>query len=333
MIAFERPEAFLLVTIILPVFLFLALLEVQKQRKVRRELAISESRVLAEVARKFVIALLILVFFSASLAQLKIQGATHVVERGGEIVFCVDNTKSMDARATADSPSRIERSRAIALRVREDLPFARVAVCALGGTAFWLIPPSQATNDRKILTSVINDFVVSQSSFGKGTNILGSLKDIAQDVKDRYPDCAELPLVMVFTDGEETVSHASPDEDISHIRECGTLFVLVGVGEGGGAQIPHFMDDGSPTGFYEVWGSQIYTSFLKEDYLKDIAQRIDGQYFFESERETIARFVKSNLANTPGRETVEEKKERNISHFFIAPLLVLCGVFVKKYIL
>jgi hypothetical protein len=93
------------------------------------------------------------------------------------------------------------------------------------------------------------------------------------------------------------------------------------------------MDDGSPTGFYETHGSEIYTSFLREDYLRDIAQKIGGQYFFESERETIARFVKSNLAKTPGRETVEEKNERNISHFFIAPLLVLCGVFVKRYIL
>lgn len=329
----ERPEAFLLVVITFPICLFLALHEIRKQRRIRRELALTEGRVLAEVYRKYAIVLAILVFFSVSFAQLKVQGATHAVERGGEIVYCIDNTKSMDARETVDSPSKIERSRAIALRVVEDLPFAYVAVCALGGSAFWLIPPSQATNDRKILASVINDFIVSQSSFGKGTNILGSLKDVARDVKEKYPDCKDLPLVVVFTDGEETVSHASPDEDIAYIRECGVLFVLVGVGEKGGAKIPHFMDDGQPTGFYETYGGEWYTSFLKEDYLKDVAQRVGGQYFFESERETIARFVQSNLAKTPGRESVLEKSERNISHFFIAPLLILCGVFVKKYIL
>lgn len=332
----ERPEVFFLPIMAMPIIIFLVLWELRAHRRIERELLISYDGIFRKLLIKTVWTLLIFLSLSALLAQINISGGTYVVKAGGEMELAFDNTESMDARMAYNFPSRGERSKNIAFDILENTHFVRVGVCTFGGFANCIVPTPQLTDDRKILTTVIEDFVLPDLSLGKGTNLVGSLKDMAQEIIEYYPNSDKLPLVVVFTDGEENnISDPSENsEDIAYLRESGILFIFVGVGEVEGARIPRFDKKGKTTGSYSLYMGEPYVSFLKEDYLRDLSQRIGGQYFFENERKELKDFIKSSLLYTFRSETVEERAWKNISRFFIIPLLVLFIVpYARRYII
>ena len=331
MVFFERPEAFFLLPVFVLVILAAVIWEARKQTRAHVELYLSVQGIGRQIFSKGMLAVFALVLFSALLAQPKITGAIISVEVGGEVVLCFDNTESMDARKTVDSPSRLERSKRGALRILEDFHFIGVGICTLSETVRFPIPLSQITQDKQIVRVVVEDFIVSGAPLEEGTHVVGSLRDVAEVILEKYADSDQLPVVVALTDGEDTLTSGSIEEDIAYLKESGIPFALVGVGEAEGATIPRFRADGRPIGYYATYGGERYVSYLREEFLQNLAEQIGGEYFSEDEPGKLARFVRAHLPEIHrGRE---ERGAKSISYALILPLILLVGIFMKKYII
>lgn len=333
---FVHPEALWLIIACFFLAVFLAYLETREQKEAARALATHfHIRITQKVIIKFYLAFLALALLSFLLAgpQAKRTG-TDLGGFEGMVVFAFDSTKSMEARTSPELLSRLERSKELALRILDDLDNAAVGICVFGATHNCLISPAQLERDSRVARTVISDFVVTNAAYGAGSDITASLKSIAEEIVGHYGDRDVHPLVVVFTDGEQTVIPSA--EDIVYMKNSGVRFVLIGVGEREGAAIPVFKD-GKFTGQYEEFRGRAYISFLDEAYLRDLARRVGGEYFFEKERARIGKFVKANLPKSKVEQMPATRATAKNTHIVFWPALLLAItafiIFTKKYIL
>lgn len=336
----DKPEVFFAIIIATSILALvfvsaLAFREARIQKKIAAELETSSKGFVRKIFQKSLLSLAMLWAIIFLVAMPKIKSEFLRAETVGEISFMFDNTKSMDARKTPAGPSRLERSKDIGLSILEDLKFVDASICSFGGTVNCLVPPSTATGDKKILRGVIQDFIVPDETLGRGSNIIGSLRGMAEELKLTYG--SNTPPVVVFTDGEETIS---PDfKDLLHIKDSGVLFIFIGVGEREGAKIPKFSSfDGRFIEQYEIFKGAPYVSFLKEEYLERLAGDIGGKYFFEEDRHKITQFVKSNVSRKSGEGKKHEQSHlvsetpRYIEVPSLAAIILLLAVFVRKHV-
>lgn len=212
-------------------------------------------------------------------------GALPEVERSGpETVLVLDASNSMLARDV--DPSRLERQRALALRLAERLP-GKVGVVYFAGRGYVLSPLTVDPGAVRMYVEAVAPVRVGRG----GTSLAGGL---AEALKVLEGGEGSMPgAVVLFSDGEETMD-GPLDEAVGRAARLGVPVHAVGVGTSRGGPIPLGPDaalDARPAGWWDRAGEdylrgsdgEVVITRLHEEILRTIAEATGGGYLSPEE--------------------------------------------------
>lgn len=240
-----------------------------------------------------------LVLCMASLARPTTSGKTTWRQRGIDIVFVHDFSKSMLARDVY--PNRLDRSLKEAEILLSHLAADRVAtVVYAGGAAHFplthdhvsarmlyqglrpsdLAPGSDQGQAIRMATCILvpepgNQELCEILAPSSGGNPLrGSAVDLH----------AEAPLVdtrarviVLFSDGEDSEGHAL--EEVAIAESLGIEFFVVAVGTNKGELLPRLDDEGEVSGWEKDEAGAFVTTTLASDHLRALSEAAKGHYY------------------------------------------------------
>jgi Ca-activated chloride channel family protein len=176
------------------------------------------------VAWRYWLALLLVVTALARPQWGRVDGGPSS-EAPGEVLIALDLSRSM--LASDVSPTRLERARAVATRLAEELPDRRVGLIGFAGAAYLLAPPSE---DRAVLRAYL-PAMAPEHIAEQGT----SFADLLDVALASFSGAEQGRALVVLTDGEVEPSvwqNRMPAFLSRHIR-----IVAVGVGTPAGGGI------------------------------------------------------------------------------------------------
>jgi von Willebrand factor type A domain len=126
----------------------------------------------------------------------------HRVRSDAQAWFVLDTSLSMKASASPTSPTRFERAKSLAIRLRAALGDVPVGLASITDRA---LPHLFPTGDREAFTETVNKVIGIEKpppSDGMGVRIttLGAISRIATD--NFFAPSARKRLIVLFTDGE-----------------------------------------------------------------------------------------------------------------------------------
>lgn len=139
------------------------------------------------------------------------RSTTHRVRPDAEVLVVVDISRSMLARRSPTAPSRLDRAKATATRVRESLPDVRVGIASLTNRVLpHLFPSADEEVFRRTLQRAIrvehpppgSSFLTPQQRAVRNATTFSSLAGVASN--HFFAPSAEHRLLVVLTDGEST---------------------------------------------------------------------------------------------------------------------------------
>jgi Ca-activated chloride channel homolog len=175
------------------------------------------------VAWRFWLAMLLVVTALARPQWGRVEGGPSG-DAPGEVLIALDLSRSM--LASDVSPTRLERARAIATRLSDDLPDRRVGLIGFAGAAYLLAPPSE---DRAVLRTYL-PAMAPEHMAEQGTSF-AALLDVAMA---SFGETEQGRALVVLTDGEVEPGvwqNRMPAILARHIR---VVAVGVGTPAGGG---------------------------------------------------------------------------------------------------
>lgn len=228
--------------------------------------------------------------------------------QSGEVLIALDLSRSMLAKDVA--PSRLERGRAIAAQLAEDLRDQKIGLLTFAGTAHLLAPPA---DDRSLfngyLPNLLPDHVLDQ-----GTN-LASLLEVAAAAFS--PKSSQRRLVII-SDGEAE-SDAWRDR-LADLRARNIAVIAIGVGTPAGAIITGA--DGRP--LLDGSGTPVF-SRLDVASLREIAGESGGEYLDEKDaaEAAVVAGVGYGTAFDAALGSSGSRRADRFSYFLIAAVLML----------
>lgn len=232
-----------------------------------------------------------------------------VVRADAEVYVVFDVTLSMAASAAAGAPTRLERAKQFALRLRDRLPELPVGVASFTQRS---VPQLFPTADRAVFAGVVEESVQlweprPQGSFRPGTRAT-DLESIAELGGNGYfaPE-AKQRLIVVLTDGESIQTYPQRiAEGLRRGRRVKVIFVHVW----GGTEQIHLRDGGvDPSYLADSAGAQL---------LRELAAETEGRVFGEDD---VSEVVQRTREDVGGGATRRQGVER--SRTPLAPWLVL----------
>ncbi|HVI33713.1 vWA domain-containing protein [Phenylobacterium sp.] len=230
-------------------------------------------------------------------------------EAPGEVLIALDLSRSMLAQDVA--PTRLERARALAARLAEDLPDRRVGLIAFAGSAHLLAPPSE---DRAVLRAYLPRMAPEHMP-EPGT----SFPDLLDVALAGFSAAPQGRALVVLSDGE--AEPGSWDAQASALRRNGVQVVAVGVGTEGGGPVMLAVDRPvrTPAGAPVV-------SRLDPGALRALAASTGGRYLDMAGAAGLADAVRAASALPPeGAARAPEARPARADRFawFAAAALVL----------
>ena len=196
-----------------------------------------------------------------------------VEQRGRDIVFVVDVSRSMLARDLA--PNRLERAKVWMKDLVNTLEGDRAGLVAFAGAP---VVRSPLTMDRDFLSLAIDE--LSPDAAPRGGTLIGDAirKAVAQVFaldpdEDRPDERSPYRDIILITDGEDQDSF--PVEAARAAGDLGVRIIAIGIG---GAETPVPAREDQP-GAYQTSNGQIVRSSLNADALAEIAAASDSGVF------------------------------------------------------
>lgn len=249
---------------------------------------------------KFGLCMLALVFLILAAAHPQTPGKEISARRSGvDILFCLDVSKSMDARDV--SPNRLEACKMAINHCINQMSGNRVSAVIFAGSAEVALP---ATTDYESAKNAIN-LLTTQKIEMQGTNLSDALYrsaaalgvPMSEDEPELPTDTASIvqKAIILISDGED---HA--EDAVAAARELkkhGILIFTIGIGTPTGTTIPDGKDVKR-----DAEGHTVITK-LNEQILKDVAEAGGGSYThtdnvhasFENIFQTIDQMAKSDF--------------------------------------
>ncbi|MFC1875500.1 VWA domain-containing protein [Chloroflexota bacterium] len=292
---------------------------------------------------KYIIAGVLMALLIVVLALPKVAyTAPAPAEKTGEIALLIDVSRSMSARKELDSPSRLERIKPYLYEIidsMEELGQVKISLHGFTNIARSHVP-FIGKEDYPYLKESIKKVLDINSTPGKDTGFGVSLLNVA----GKFSMGNETKLIIIFSDGEPFFGSTRGvtefervflDRAVEKAVEEGIKVITVGVGEREGATIPLYDSYGEFTGAYALERlGVVFTSYLEEDVLNEIASRTGGEYFFEENTKGLAKFINENLSSVNAEEVTEEVKiYRSIAHWFLLVALPIWVVFARRHLL
>jgi hypothetical protein len=241
---------------------------------------------------------------------------TYLRERAdAEAFFVIDTSLSMSARSAPGKPSRLERAKREALRLRNRLTDVPVGIASMTDRALPELMPTTdpALFSRTLAASVgIDSPPPSQAYTGRATT-LEALVPVLQE--HFFATSARHRLVVVFTDGES--SRLPPSLRYQVGRVAGLTALFVHVWRSGerifkhGRADPNYRAD--PT---------------SGDALASFAGLLGGKEFSEQQLGRVAAAAQAGVGHSGTERTVE-----TYARIALAPWVLLAGVLPLGFLL
>ncbi|MCM1522487.1 MAG: VWA domain-containing protein [Muribaculaceae bacterium] len=216
-----------------------------------------------------IIAVLVLILARPrAMAAIEQDGAETTVERGIEVMICLDVSNSMLASSTDDERgiSRLQRAKYILEKLIDKMRNDKVGLIVFAGDAYTQLPiTSDFISAKMFINSITTDMVPTQ-----GTAI-GAALDMAMN--SFTPDDKMGKAIIILTDGENFEDNAI--EQAKRAAQAGIQVDVIGLGSQSGARIP--LKGGSGYMTDPTTGEQVVTR-LDEETARQIAHAGDGIY-------------------------------------------------------
>ena len=229
------------------------------------------------------------------------------VRTDAEAIFVFDTSRSMLASATADAPTRLQRAKALALRLRSAIPNVPAGVATLTDRA---LPDLFPTADAATFGSTVRDAVAIESPPPAQTDsVVTTLRPLA-DIATQGFFAPDLPrrVAIVLTDGEARPD-ASPARQLlsEHVR-----LVLVHVWRPG----ERIFDPGGKV--ETAYRSDPNSSAL----LHQLATSVDGRVLDDADPAQAVDVVRAELGTGPTAERGIRPRTRPLAPFVAAAALI-----------
>jgi len=300
---FENPGALWLLLALPPLLLGLGLWGWKAKKEAVVTFPLSLRRLMRKQVEKYITAGVLMTLLIVTLA---LPNVTYYVsaaaEKTGEVALLVDVSRSMAARKNPDSSSRLERVKPVLYEIidsMEELGQVKISLHGFTTTARSHVP-LVGKEDYPYLKESIKKVLDINSTPGDGTGLGESI----QNVIGKFSEGEQAKIIILFSDGEpyfllrqgltyheeNNVKHAIEDA-----TEEGVKVITVGFGEQEGARIPLYDSDGEFTGDYTKLLGIDYVSYFEEEFLKDIADQTEGEYFYEDNLGGLVEYIIENL--------------------------------------
>ncbi|MEX1025192.1 MAG: VWA domain-containing protein [Planctomycetota bacterium] len=227
----------------------------------------------------------------ASLGPVRGWTEREVLEKGLDLVVCVDTSRSMLAEDLR--PNRLERARREVRGLIDLLRGDRMALIAFSGDAREIAP---LTRDRTTLVGFLEAMDVADNRKG-GTDLAVAL-EAALGLFDGRSGAHE--AIVVLTDGEDLSGRGLEVAKIA--EERGIRVFVVGIGTEGGGKIPVVGPDGSTQFVVGPGGDEVVTR-LDGTTLERLAERTNGAYLStENAALPLETLFRSRITRLEGRE-------------------------------
>jgi Ca-activated chloride channel family protein len=238
----------------------------------------------------------------------------------GEVYVALDLSRSMLAADAA--PNRLERARALAMRLADELPDRKLGLIAFARQAYVVAPASE---DRAILKSFLPN-LRPEHMLEQGSNF-GAMLDTALAA---FGSANQGRALVILTDGE-----AEPSvwrDRLTALQGRGVRVIAMGFGSTGGAQI--LGADGKP--LVAPTGQPIFTR-MNAAPLVELARQTQGTYLDMARGRELAAVVRAASAE-PLRGAAERPadsgpadKADQFAWFLIPALLLLAWSAAREF--
>jgi hypothetical protein len=223
------------------------------------------------------------------------------------VAFLFDLSWSMSAKADKNGPSRIDRSKDIALSL---LPIFNGGEVAVYGFTDRVGSFADFTQDYSFIRSTITHVIEVEAVSGSGSDIDKALIRVRQQFPEKTN---KKKFIVFFSDGGDGDAHTFTElqKTTSFLKRDDIRVIAVGVGEVEGVVIG------------EQYGKPV-VSKMNERPLQFIAERTNGFYSRESNTKELLRSSSSFLAGALGKGYEQDTKD--ISGWFIGAAVGLLWV-------
>jgi hypothetical protein len=259
----------------------------------------------------------------------------------------VDVSGSMAAQRNAITPNRLDRAKTILYRIVdnvEELGQVKISLYGMTNIARSHVPFVNK-EDYPYLRESIDKVLNVNSTPGLGTSFGQPIINIT----NKFSINEQTKLIIILSDGEPFFGAARGitdyekgliDQAVKKTSELGIRVISIGIGEPEGAKIPILNAGGEFTGEYNQLPDYEnnepvdFVSYLDENNLKDIADRMGGEYFFENDIDDLLVFINENISTTSvGAVSKEVKMYRSVAPWFILGSLPFWIIVARRYLL
>lgn len=337
MFRFENPTALNIVFIALLVYIIAVLMHNSTQRKLMRVFnAVMVSQILATFDYrkrkwKWFLQFLVLVFLVIGLARPQLgQNQAVVRSEGFEIIFAVDISESMMAEDLR--PSRLDQAKLELAKLVDLMPGNKVGIVAFAGSSVLMSP---LTNDMGAIKMYLDSLSPNLIS-NQGTNIESAIRH-SMDVFERGGvttgnESKVTRVILIASDGEDHEENALKAVDDAGQKNIRVFSIAYGTEKG--ATIPKRDNFGYLKGYKTDDKGQTILTQVKGDFLKQIAQRGKGSFYFsvfggnhiQSMIDDFKDFEKSQFESS----VVTDYEERFQIFLLVAFFIALCELILGE---
>jgi hypothetical protein len=308
-VAFQNPEAFYLLIILIPLLFVL--------RKGRLKTIQVVSVFKSEPANKFyhITRALLALILVASLVMITARPYSQL-KMTADFLFLVDISRSMQARKSCSQPSYLNRAKIVMKNVITDIPEARFGIFVYERLAF---PITQLTFDHAYLDTVIEEGIFDGLIFDRTATQLGKALSTIIHKKQKLPEHYQnLKYIILLTDGNLKGDYQlTMEETLTELGQYELKVVPVGIGNIEPTAIP-IQEDGKCVDKFIVKEDNLITIPIKSETLQFIATSTNGQYFGEGEIQNLISYLRDNaLEDTFIESGISQRQRNDISWIFM----------------
>lgn len=266
----------------------------------------------------------ILSFLAGSLCIAALAGPYEEAEKevrtigSGKCVFLFDESWSMSAKGSESGQTRLQRSRAMALELNNNLQGCEKAVY---GFSSKVGSHSDFSKDTNYIERAVKHLVKIEAIGGRGSDLATGIEGALFAFRHTSSDVQK--TVFLWSDGGEELKPYDLEKLQEHLlkaKEKRIRVVAVGVGEKEGVFLG--------TSYY----GEAITSMLNEESLRFIAAQTDGVYFSEEEWRagmTSSGTFLSNSVDLAVRKEPEKGGKSLVGFFLIPAFLAGLALFAR----
>lgn len=190
---------------------------------------------------------------------------------GIDIVLALDISPSMLSKDF--DPDRLSVSKQVAEEFVNNRPHDRIGLVVFAGESFTQCP---LTTDHRVINSFLRELQVGLLAQGTAIGM-----GLATAVKRLEESDLQSKIIILLTDGENTVGDISPAYAAELAQKLGIKVYTIGVGTKGKARVPDYI---KPDGSYAYRWEMVN---IDEELLQSIADKTGGQYFRAQDRDEL----------------------------------------------